>query len=94
MRLTKLETEAIREVVYTLDNEARIFLFGSRAYKEKKGGDIDLLLLSHKLSHRDICKIKTELWDRIGEQRIDIVLAKDDSQPFTRIALKEGIEIC
>lgn len=94
MRLTKPETEAIREVVHAGDNEARIFLFGSRTYMNKKGGDIDLLVLSQKLSQRDIYKIKTQLWDRIGEQRIDIILAKDDSQPFARIALEEGIEIC
>lgn len=94
MRLTEEEAKIIKEVVFHFDNEARIFLFGSRTREEERGGDIDLLLLSQKLSIKDIYKIKSELWERIGEQQIDIILAKDDSKPFTRIALKEGVEIC
>lgn len=94
MRLTEVETQAIKDAVYKLDSVAKVFLFGSRAHEKKRGGDIDLLILSQNLSQRDILKIKTSLWDKLGEQKIDIVLAKDDSQPFTKIALKEGIEIC
>lgn len=91
MRLSDNEVKAIKEVVGNIDKDARVYLFGSRAYENAKGGDIDLLILSQKLAQGDSNKIRHRLWDIIGEQRIDIVIAKDDTHPFTRIALKEGI---
>lgn len=94
MRLTEDETEIIKDVIYDLDSNARIFLFGSRAYSEKKGGDIDLLVLSDSIIQRDLYGIKARLWDKLGEQRIDIIIAKDDTKPFIKIALEEGVEIC
>lgn len=91
MRLSNLEINAIKQVVGNIDKDANIYLFGSRADDDKKGGDIDLLILSHRLEQKDSGKIKYELWDIIGEQRIDIFITKDTAHPFTRIALKEGI---
>jgi len=91
MRISNEEVQAIKEVVKSMDKDASIYLFGSRVYDDKKGGDIDLLILSHKLMQGDSNKIKYRLWDLIGEQKIDIVIAKDTTHPFTNIALKEGI---
>jgi len=76
-----------------LDPEARIHLFGSRADDAKRGGDIDLLILSNLLTNGDRSAIRRRLWELIGEQRIDIVIAKDASDPFVRIALKEGVPL-
>jgi predicted nucleotidyltransferase len=91
MRLSKEEVKAIKEVVSREDKAADIYLFGSRVHDDKKGGDIDLLIFSDVLSQKDTSKIKHTLWDIIGEQKIDIIIAKDDSHPFTKIALKEGV---
>lgn len=91
MRLSDSEIKAIKGVVENIDKDAHIYLFGSRAYDGKKGGDIDLLILSHKLIQEDSGRIKHKLWDIIGEQRIDILIAKDTTHPFVRIALREGI---
>lgn len=91
MRLSKEEVKAIKEVVGTIDEAANIYLFGSRVHDDKKGGDIDLLILSDILSQEDVSKIKYNLWDIIGEQKIDIIIAKDDTQTFTKIALKESV---
>lgn len=91
MRLSDIEVNAIKQVVEDIDKDAHIYLFGSRTDDDKKGGDIDLLILSHKLEQVDSGRIKYKLWDIIGEQRIDIVIAKDTTHPFARIALKEGI---
>lgn len=91
MRLSKEEVKAIKEVVGTVDKAANIYLFGSRVHDDKKGGDIDLLILSDILSQEDVSKIKYNLWDIIGEQKIDIIIAKDDTQTFTKIALKESV---
>lgn len=91
MRLSNEEIKAIKEVVENIDKDAHIYLFGSRVYDDKKGGDIDLLILSHKLIQEDSSRIKYRLWDMIGEQKIDIVIAKDTTHPFIKIALKEAI---
>ena len=68
-----------------------LHLFGSRTSDEKRGGDIDLLVLSKKITSEDIRQIKYALWEELGEQKIDIVLAEDDAEPFVKIALEGGI---
>lgn len=91
VRLSKDEISAIRETVHALDTEALVYLFGSRADEKKRGGDIDLLVMSQKLTRNDAGKIRWRLWELLGEQKIDIVIAADATDPFVRIALNEGV---
>lgn len=91
IRLRQQEIKSIKEVVYSLDSNAKIYLFGSRVCDGKRGGDIDLLLLSDKLTNKDAIKLRLALYSKIGEQKIDIIIAKDLSKPFTRIAAAEGV---
>ena len=91
MRLSKTEIEAISQTIRRLDDQARICLFGSRADDRKRGGDIDLLILSEKLSESDRGTIRLILHEKLGEQKIDIVIARDLSDPFVRVALSEGV---
>lgn len=91
MRLSIEEVNAIKKVVARLDITAKVYLFGSRVYEDQRGGDIDLLIFSNRLSQKDASEIRYNLWHHIGEQKIDIIVAKDRSHPFTRIALKEAI---
>ena len=91
MRLQENEIETIKRIVRSFDKEAQIYLFGSRVYDNKKGGDIDLLIMSNKLISADKRKIRLGLYDELGEQKIDIVIAKDKRKPFIRIALNEGV---
>jgi predicted nucleotidyltransferase len=93
MRLTDFEVSSIRQTVHALDPDASIYLFGSRADDDKRGGDIDLLIISDRLSTADAGPVRWRLWELLGEQKIDIVIAKDDSEPFVRIALKEGVPL-
>lgn len=93
MRITKKEHNAIKNVIIFYDPAAKIYLFGSRADDQKKGGDIDLLILSEVISEKDRRNIKLEILDRIGEQKLDLVIAKDLNKPFTRIAYNNGIPL-
>ena len=93
MRLTDNEQNAIRNVIYKWDPDAKIWLFGSRVDDRAKGGDIDLLIISSQLSILDKSKIRLALYDEIGEQKIDLVIVADDTDPFTRIALSEGVSL-
>lgn len=93
MRLEDYEVEAIKSAILELDESAAIYLFGSRADDAKKGGDIDLLIMSDKLTSADKASIRINLFQMIEEQKIDIVIAKDDSDPFVRMILKKAVTL-
>ncbi len=93
MRLKDSEQIAILSTVKSLDPNARIYLFGSRVDDTKKGGDIDLLVMSDSLTREDKRTIKIKLYDLLGEQKIDIVLATDDSDPFVKLAIETGVKL-
>jgi predicted nucleotidyltransferase len=93
MRLKQNEITAILESVKNFDAGALVYLFGSRVYDEKKGGDIDLLILSSKIGMIEKRRILTLICDRIGEQKIDIIVASDVNKPFVKIALEEGVKL-
>ena len=61
MRLSNQERQAIKQTVATLDPDAKIYLFGSRADDTKHGGDIDLLILSDIITERDRRVIRLKL---------------------------------
>ena len=57
-----------------IDQNARIWLFGSRVDDDKRGGDIDIYIESTNIStplKRKIA-LKTSLIEAIGEQKIDL----------------------
>lgn len=91
MRLEDYEVRAIKDAIYKRDSKAKVFLFGSRVDNTKKGGDIDLLVISQYLNKMDGWTIKDEICDKIGQQKIDIVITKSTDEPFVRIALREGV---
>ncbi len=93
MRLKEYEQFAITSTVKSFDPDARVYLFGSRVDDAKKGGDIDLLVISGKITCDEKRTIKSKLYDVIGEQKIDIVLAVDDSEPFVKLALDSGVKL-
>lgn len=93
MRLTEKEITTIRETILDIDREADIYLFGSRVDDCRRGGDIDLLIASDKLTADDRRKIRLRLYDRLGEQKIDIILARNASEAFVRIAKEEGVRL-
>lgn len=90
MRLTESEKNAIKSVISEYDPQARVYLFGSRADDTKRGGDIDLLILSEVLITTDRGRIRWNLCEKLGDQKIDILIAKDITDPFVNIAYKSG----
>ena len=97
MRLTPEEVTAITEAIHqSFGQQARVWLFGSRVDDNKKGGDIDLLveppsgcgeLLDKKL--QALAKIQMKL----GEQKIDLVIASNPDRLIEQEARKTGIEL-
>ena len=93
MRLKDFEQSAILSVVKNIDKDACVYLFGSRIDDSKKGGDIDLLVMSNCLNRDDKRSIKIKLYEILGEQKIDIVLAADDTDPFVKLVLETAVKL-
>jgi predicted nucleotidyltransferase len=75
MRLLKEEIKAISEAVAKFDSEAEVYLFGSRIDDTKRGGDIDVLVISDKIDKHSLFLIEEEIFKKIEEQKIDFVLS-------------------
>lgn len=84
MRISEFEKRVFIETVKEIDSEANIFLFGSRTDDNKRGGDIDLLVHSQKIDLRKEIEIQKEFFLRLEEQKIDLVVTKDFSEPFVQ----------
>ncbi|MCP5053399.1 MAG: nucleotidyltransferase domain-containing protein [bacterium] len=95
MRLSEYEKEAITQSVYGHDPDADVYLFGSRVDDTQKGGDIDLLIISKKLGPPDKINLKVDIFKKLEEQKIDILIADsaeaDKVKPFVSLALKQGV---
>ena len=85
MRLTKKEISTIKENVLSFDEDAKIFLFGSRLNNHAKGGDIDILVISEKIGFSEKIKIKTGIFKEIDEQKLDLVIKKDFNDIFVKL---------
>jgi len=57
MRLTQNEVTLLKEKLASLSKEAKLYLFGSRVDDSKKGGDIDLLVVSKTLRKKDLRRL-------------------------------------
>ena len=73
---------------------ARVYLFGSRANDFEKGGDIDLYVETDSkgpVFERKI-KLLQDLYNKIGEQKIDIVINNfSDNLYIYKVARHEGV---
>jgi len=93
MRIKKAEIKILKESVRERDPDAEIYLFGSRTNDQAKGGDIDILVLSQRLTFKDQIKIKARIFNSLEEQAIHLVIARDMTDPFVRVALNEGVPL-
>ena len=96
MRLTKEEVASINRAFKETFGEGKVYLFGSRVDDTQRGGDIDLYLVpAKKFDDERKRKIRflIKLDEYIGEQKIDVILAKDRNRLIEREALQNGVEL-
>ena len=93
MRLTSLEKESIKKAVAQKDPEGVIYLFGSRVDDRARGGDIDMPVLSNHLTLADKLSIKARIFEILDEQKLDIIIARDTSDPFVKSAFERGARL-
>ena len=91
MRISEFEKEVIVEAVKAADPLAKVWLFGSRVDDSKKGGDIDIGIMSTIVNVMEEIQIKQNICDKIGEQKIDLAVSKDGQQAFFKHIVTKGI---
>ena len=99
MRLTPSEQQRIIHTFHEHFGKAdHLWLFGSRVDDKKRGGDIDLYIQTPEENYTKLMKQRRDfiiaLEDRIGEQKIDVVIhqLKDKTDlPIYHVAQKMGI---
>lgn len=101
IRLNHEELLAIQESFRAIFPPAdHLWLFGSRANINKKGGDIDLYIETSLNDFADTRERENALvlmlWDKIGEQRIDVViniLSENKQLAIYKIARDTGVQL-
>jgi predicted nucleotidyltransferase len=93
MRISGAEKEILVNSIRQVDREARIWLFGSRVDDTKKGGDIDIAVLSPNIRLSERMLIRRSIVDCLGEQRIDMLVSADGTEPFFRLAIETGVQL-
>ncbi len=94
MRISEEMRNFFKHQILTKGPTAMVYLFGSRTDDSKKGGDIDILILSDKKwTLDDIFNLKIQFYKTFGEQKLDIVnYEKNQKDPFIKeYILKEAI---
>ena len=99
VRLEKSDLNIIIQTFKECFNaEDHLWLFGSRVDLSKRGGDIDLyievMVFESKIIHTQRQQFWILLQDRLGEQKIDIVI-RDPNQELLiyQVARQEGIKL-
>lgn len=101
IRLSEKDLAAMRRVFdRTLPAGAQVLLFGSRVRVEARGGDIDLLVHVPAIGAEDARRLQDRLtlglWEAIGEQKLDVVVAPaldETASAFVRVVADEGVAI-
>lgn len=96
MRLNPVEVDAIVQSARDVFGAGvSVALFGSRVDDAQKGGDIDLYIrtaTNNDYAHK--IQFLVALEQRVGEQKIDVVMAVDSIRAIEQQALKNGIWLC
>ena len=89
MRISTLEIDNLLRSVKSIDRNASVYLFGSRTDDQKKGGDIDIAILSKHINLKEKIEIKYNFYQVFGEQKLDLLIVGDENMAFWQV-VKEG----
>jgi predicted nucleotidyltransferase len=97
MRISQDQAEeprfSIRKAIQARDPSATVSLFGSMADDQARGGDIDLLVRSKRLTLSDRLDIACELEDALGLRKIDLVIDNGRPSAFVRSIESRAIRL-
>ena len=95
MRLTPEIIDFFKSELDQIFTNYKLYLFGSRTDDQKRGGDIDLLILAdRRLTLKEKLHLKTEFYKKFGDQKIDIVsFTYIEDDPFKNYILDYAIKL-
>lgn len=91
MRLSQYEINTIKSTFLETFKSGNIYLFGSRVDDMAKGGDIDLYIQSKNNLPMSKIKFLSQLKQKIGDQKIDVIVSKDIKSVIEHEAITKGI---
>jgi len=94
MRLSTSDINIIKLSIQKYIENAKIVLFGSRVYDDKKGGDIDILIESNHIIHlKEKIKILADIEINGIARKVDLLFQtpKNKNESIFVSARKEGI---
>lgn len=96
MRLTPHQAELIKTASQQVYGEnTQVFLFGSRADDSQRGGDIDLYIVPAQAETglQQRLHLHALLQQQLGEQSIDLIIAKDPQRSIEQQAIQTGVRL-
>ena len=94
MRLSKEKVSFLKSTVQSVDSHAKLYLFGSRVDDERRGGDIDILIVSEHFDREAKRALRLGFYEHFGEQKLDLLVDDGSFQePFHKIALEKGVQL-
>ena len=100
MRLSKSEIDSIKNLAKQhFGKDVQVYLFGSRVNNLQRGGDIDLFIRAKQdtaLTTRSKIEFVSNLIEKIGDQKIDVVLENqlDENSGFLKSINRTAIQLC
>lgn len=95
MRLTAFEIKTLRTIINEIDPAGSVYLYGSRANDNRRGGDIDIYLqASHPIDLKTRLRTQYRL-QQACNTHVDL-LVKNPQQPLQtihQIAIEQGVLI-
>lgn len=80
--------------------DAVVYLFGSRADSQEKGGDLDLLVVSRRAAsyaYEIVKTLRMAIEEELGSQKVDILISPDpyreDQPAFIHLAFMDGVQL-
>ncbi|MBI5186300.1 MAG: nucleotidyltransferase domain-containing protein [Nitrospinae bacterium] len=95
MRISQEQIDCLKNKIKAVLPDAVVYLFGSRTDDNKKGGDIDIMVLSEKkIRWKEKAMIRWHYFEKFGEQKLDIISSTfKDEDAFKQMVLREGIRL-
>jgi predicted nucleotidyltransferase len=95
MRLPPQYADFLKAEVAALRPEAVVYLFGSRTDDARRGGDVDILVLSEpRLTWEETARIRRRFWEEFGFQKLDLVcFSPADRSAFKELVLLDALRL-
>ncbi len=98
MRLKpKIRQQIVQCAKQYFGDNSKLYLFGSRVYDDKKGGDIDIFVEStHNIDMQIQINFLRDIYKNVTERKVDLIIKTPftEDRPIFCTAKEEGILLC